>query len=268
MARVQMTQAVAADYADAMLVARKAKNVLFFCLTFVLLIQLAVFFVVRYVPGMGLRREAPPSRSVTETQARTAATVPESVPTTSISTAQLPASASSTDQPAAPRAMLPWPLAYVIAATGFLGVILPIVLSIVLLLIIQIALIGKPKNLTGITHVTGAFVWSIFLIVLLFPWQSLSNGHENSAAMTSQPASAGPHSDVPDMKIPGVLYTWPELVRDYDFPTAPLHYAILKWSRFVAFPVLSLMILLMVQVRSSQGWRTAVGDAEVIVDRP
>ena len=57
MARVQMTQAVAADYADAMLVAKKAKTVLFFCLTLVLLIQLAVFFVVRYVPGMRVRGE-------------------------------------------------------------------------------------------------------------------------------------------------------------------------------------------------------------------
>src|ERR1039457_1587884 len=49
MTRVQMTQAVAADYADAMLVARRAKNVLFFFLILVLLIQLGVFVVVRYV---------------------------------------------------------------------------------------------------------------------------------------------------------------------------------------------------------------------------
>jgi hypothetical protein len=70
------------------------------------------------------------------------------------------------------------------------------------------------------------------------------------------------------MTIPGVLYTYSELARDYEFSSTPLKYAILKWSRFVAFPSLSLIILLMIQGRSSRGMRSAVGEAEVIMDVP
>lgn len=298
MARVQMTQAVAADYADAMLVARRAKNVLFFCLTLMLLIQLALFFVVRYVPGIKIRGEVTPTPVAGATASPAPAAVPvegshPSGPESAAAPASGPAPASvpwplpastlpanaspsgiarSTDsqsrEPKLVQQMPSWPLAYVVAATGYLGVILPIVLSVVLLLILLIALVGKPRNLTGISHITGAFVWSIVLLVLLFPWQSLLNGAPGGASTLSQPASASPHAELPDMKIPGVLYTWSELVRDYDFPTVPMQYAILKWSRFVAFPVLSLIILLMIQVRSNHGWRTAAGDAEVIVDVP
>ena len=42
------TIAVAADYADAMMTARKAKNVLFLLLLLVLLTQLALFFLLKF----------------------------------------------------------------------------------------------------------------------------------------------------------------------------------------------------------------------------
>ena len=58
MSRLPMVQAVAADYADAMLVARRAKNWLVFFLSLILLIQLGVFFAARYVPGMKIRGDA------------------------------------------------------------------------------------------------------------------------------------------------------------------------------------------------------------------
>lgn len=289
MTRVQMTQAVAADYAEAMQVARRAKNALFLFLALVLLIQLGVFFTVRYVPGVKIRGEA-----AMAVRSAGAPVVPNAGPTTAPSAASADSESSGdrTTQPATAPATAPAarpnaagaehrptaaeiatelssvPFDYVIAATDLLGVILSIAMAAILFAIIMMVLVGKPRNLIGVSHVTGAFCWSILLVVLLFPWQSLLNINVTGPAVTSLPAGDQRGAEAQDMKIPGVLYTYSELVRDYDFPSEPPQYAILKWSRFVAFPALSLIILLMVQGRSSRGMRSAVGEAEVIMDVP
>ena len=56
--------ATAADYADAMLTGRRAKNILFLMLLLMLLGQIAIFFVLRTQPGLVNLSSAPrpPSR--------------------------------------------------------------------------------------------------------------------------------------------------------------------------------------------------------------
>ena len=49
------TLAVAADYADAMLVARRAKNLLFLLIFFSLLAQISIFFLARYASVVQIR---------------------------------------------------------------------------------------------------------------------------------------------------------------------------------------------------------------------
>jgi hypothetical protein len=140
---------------------------------------------------------------------------------------------------------------------------LPLVLSVVLLLILGIMLVGR---LVGVSHVTGAFCWSIVFIVMLIPWQSLFSTPVNA----SPGAAGGATADVRDVRIPGVLYTYPELVQNYDFDSndwksnSPA--IILHWARFAGFPVVALIILLMVQGRSGRGLRFALGEADVPVD--
>jgi hypothetical protein len=246
MTRVPMTQAVAADYADAMLVARRAKNVLFLLLALILVIQMGVFFVVKYVPNVKIHAEIATTSDVTTTGATL-----------------LERNAGGIWSPL---------LEQVIAATDFLGVLFSMVLPVILLLVITIMLVGR---LVGVSHVTSAFCWSIVFLVLLFPWQSLLNSHVHAKAMTSitggvaatQPTEAVIAVDeAPDIRIPGVLYTFPELRRNYGFANTPLKPAILGWGRFVGVPIVALFILLLVQGRSGRGLRFALGEAEVAMD--
>ncbi|HEX4797489.1 MAG TPA: hypothetical protein VH370_27090 [Humisphaera sp.] len=227
------TLAVAADYADAMLVARRAKNVLFLLLSIILLAQMGIFFAARYAHNLPFRPG-------------------ETTSTTSTSTGL--------------RSVLFFE--WFTDVANFAGVVLPIVLAIVLVLIVTIMLVGR---LVGVSHVTSAFCWSIVLALLLFPWQSLLNSRVLQAASevytgktpTTHPADSAP---VPDIRPPGALYTWPELIRDYDFPSDQNQWNALKWIRFVGYPFVMLVILFMVQARSSRGLRFALGEAELHID--
>ena len=217
--------ATAADYADAMMIARRAKNWLFLILLLMLLVQISLFFVTRmtdYVIADG-----PPSAATAATQP--AATQPSISP--------------------AKRELLVNSLRYVTALTNFLGVALILVMLSVLLLITKIMLVGR---LIGVAQVTSAFVWCVFLAVLLFPWQAFLQNENFSG----------------DFKIPGVLYTWGELVHPtlgakFDTSQLKLDQNVLRWARFVGFPALSVVLLLMVQAKSSRGLRAALGESEL-----
>src|SRR5207302_346828 len=122
-------------------------------------------------------------------------------------------------------------LEYLVAVTDFAGIALAIVLSLVLLLLITIMLVGR---LIGVSRVTGAFIWCLVLIVVLFPWQSLLV----SPANVPSPVERGPPPA--EFKIPGVLYTWNEVTRPgygADFDASHWNsFVILRWARFVLMP--------------------------------
>ena len=69
-----------------------------------------------------------------------------------------------------------------------------------------------------------------------------------------------------EFKIPGVLYTWSEVTRPVygaDFDASRWNsFAILRWARFVLMPAASLVLLLMIQSKSSRGLRMALGEVE------
>jgi hypothetical protein len=207
--------ATAADYADAMITARRAKNALVLLLLLFLLVQLALFFLIRF-------DVLPLDTTVGSTVATT-----------------MPAAVSNIN----------WSdvLHYVLGLTTFLGVTLTIVLSFVVLLITNIMLVGR---LIGVGRVTVAYIWCLVLLVLLFPWQSFLN-------------NAGLTPDQVTFKIPGVLCTWAELSQNAHFSNQPLNFAILKWARFVGFPLLAVLILLRIQVKSNRGIRLALGEEDV-----
>ncbi|MDB5173361.1 MAG: hypothetical protein JWM97_278 [Phycisphaerales bacterium] len=255
MTRTTMTQAVAADYADAMLVARRAKNTLFLFLALILIVQLAMFFVARYVHSIHLHAD------VTATANPVDAATTRSSTDTPIVEHTLPTAAGGSSRLSAPA------FEYLIALTDYGGVVFTIVLAVVLLLIITIMLVGR---LVGVSHVTSAFCWAVFLMVLMFPWQAFLNS-EDAAGVRSSSSTQVSGELAPDttgVRIPGVLYTWPELRNHYDFPSGWNLPAILKWARFVGFPLLALVVLLMIQGRSSRGLRFALGEAEVQVTEP
>ena len=217
--------AVAADYADAMLVARRWKNLLFLLLLLLLLIQIGVFLGARFYNGNAVR------------------IIP-----------------SSTTQPAE---TVSWDMtsgiAWLTNVTGFLGVITALVLCAVLLLIVGIMLVGR---LIGISHVTSAFVWCIVLAALLFPWQSLWN-YPIADTTQASPAPVENTEVGPRFGLPGVLYTWPELVHRAHFSNERGTAAVIGWARFVGWPVFGLIVLFSVQVRSSRGLKLALGETEI-----
>jgi hypothetical protein len=144
-------------------------------------------------------------------------------------------------------------LEYVTAICDFLGLVLSIVLSFVLLLLTMIMLVGR---LIGVSKVTSAFIGSLLLLVLLFPWQAV--------LMTPLTPAEGVETR---FKVPGVLYTWSEVTNptygatfstDGKQPT----FAILRWARFTVWPAVALVLLLTVQSRSSRGLRLALGEVE------
>jgi hypothetical protein len=219
--------AVAADYADAMLVARRWKNLLFLLLLLFLLIQIGVFLGVRLYNGA----------TVTLTAGTT--TQPTLSTTHDLSSA----------------------VAWLINFTDFLSVICVIVLAAVLLLIVGIMLVGR---LIGVSHVTGAFVWCVVLGALLFPWQSLWNYPVADTARTT-PTEFENLEVGPRFGLPGVLYTWPELQHRAHFATTPATAAVIGWARFVGWPVFALIVLFSIQVRSSRGLKFALGEADIRV---
>jgi hypothetical protein len=220
------TVAVAADYADAMLVGRRWKHLLVLLLTLCLLIQMGVFFFMRFYNG-------------------------GSVTLTAGTTTQ-PALTSTHDFTPA--------FTWLTNAVCFFSMVCVVVLAVVLLLIVGIMLVGR---LVGVSHVTSAFVWCVLLAALLFPWQSLWNypvaGTMQTAPETNETLAVGPRYG-----LPGALYTWPELEHRVHFPNTGFP-AVLGWARFVLWPLVALVILGSVQVRSTRGLRFALGEAELQV---
>lgn len=129
--------ATAADYADAMLVARRAKSTLVLLLILVLLGQLSLFFLVKY----------------------------EVIPLGPVATT------IATTEPATTQPTVDWGdlLQYLTAAQLGLGLVLTIVLSFVLLLIVNIMIVGR---LIGVARLTSAYIWCLILLALIFPWQA------------------------------------------------------------------------------------------------
>jgi magnesium-transporting ATPase (P-type) len=182
-----------ADYADALITTRRARNGLFLILLLMLLFQLGLFFAARY---------------------------------------KIPVDGSS--------ARLDF-LKYAVGLTDFLAVAAPIVLALVLLLMAQVMLVGR---LLGVSRVIWAFVACIVLITLLFPWQAFLMNQTFTST---------------EFKIPGVLYTWSELVqRARVHPQGPMR-ALLYWARFVGWPAVALVLVVMIHHQSGRGLRAAFG---------
>jgi hypothetical protein len=201
--------ATAADYADAMMTARRAKHWCFLLLLLMLIVQLAAFFVAKFTNAI-----------LTDTPRAVVTTAPVAIPP--------------------PTPFIHGVMNYLISGIDFLGVAIAILLSIVLLLIVNIMLVGR---LIGVARVTSAYIWSVLLALLLFPWQAFLEPYA--------------------FKIPGVLYTWEEFSRDAHFSDLTTDKLILRWARFFVFPLIAVIILFMIQIKSNRGLKQALGESLV-----
>jgi hypothetical protein len=122
----------AADYADALLSTRKAKNILVLLIMVMLLFQLGLFFAARYKIGIAPESSNNPAGGQTS------------------------------------AIMIDF-LKYLVGLVDFLGVVVPIVLAADLWFIVSIMLIGR---LLGVSKMVSAVLWCVLLQALLFPWQA------------------------------------------------------------------------------------------------
>jgi hypothetical protein len=223
-----MTQtgiANAADFADALLTARKAKNILCVLVLVLLLFQLVLFFAARYKLDIGPSGIVEPAASVDSSSLTTTAEN-----TNSATVAGRPVSAPAIDF-----------LKYAVGLSDFLGVVLPIVLIADLWLIVSVMLLGR---LLGISRLVAAFLWCVLLLALLFPWQAFLMNQTFTST---------------EFKIPGVLYTWSELVLRARVHPSTAMLSLLYWARFVGWPVVATLLLLAIQHHSRIGMRSALG---------
>jgi hypothetical protein len=133
-------------------------------------------------------------------------------------------------------------LKYAVGLTNFLGVVLPIILAFVLFLIVEVMLIAR---LLGIGRLVWGFIACLVLAALLFPWQAFLMNQTFTST---------------EFKIPGVLYTWEELVQRARVHPVGFARELLYWGRFVFWPVFALLLLWMIQLQSGRGLRTAFGE--------
>jgi hypothetical protein len=116
----------------------------------------------------------------------------------------------------------------------------------VLYVIVNVMLVGR---LIGVARLTSAFCWSIFVLFLIFPWQAFLRDH----AFTSR-----------EFIIPGILYTWDELLARVHIgrpgSDANITKLIVHWGRFVALPVVAVILLLVIHAKSNRGMKQALGE--------
>lgn len=238
------TIATAADYADAMLTARRAKRILVTLILLMLIAQVTIFALVQFKvldindatmtmsPGEAAYANVTPSAEATTQPASTQPAEGFSLP----SGLNVQAKRLLTH--------------YGTSLSVFIGMVCSILLAVVLLLLLIVMLVGR---LIGVSQVTSALLWAVVLGLILFPWQ----------VFFAEPGYTGD-----DPRIPGALYTWTELTYYANSMNAGNMDGFeqgLKWTRFVGFPVLAMILVLVIQSRSSRGLRMALGETDVSV---
>lgn len=206
----QINQVYSADYADALMSARRAKNVLTVVVLFVLVFELTLFFGLRYYKPL---TPDPMTLQMQHTRAV---------------------------------------VRYFLGLNDYAGLIAPALLAVTLYVILKVQLVGR---LLGTGRMTSAFLWAVGLTLLMFPWQGILN----NPSISDDPAANGM-----GMKIPGIVYTWPEISDTKNdtgatFSTADMQHrwaiVVLHWARFVGFPLLGIVVIGVIYTKSQRGLR-------------
>lgn len=220
--------ATAADYAQALMTVRRAKNVLALVIGIVLVGQIALFLLAHFHRGA-----LPPAQGLAGSLL--SVNSPDSFG---------PGVIGGPDVSASRVAPLWDWVHYLVGLSGFVGIAATLVWAVSLLMVLGILLVGR---LIGVSWLIRSFFWCVVLIVMIFPWQAFLNNSTFTA---------------PEFKIPGVLYTWNELMVTAAWnPADNWEMTWLHWGRFALYPLLAIAITLNVHRQSSRGLRMALGES-------
>ncbi len=131
---------------------------------------------------------------------------------------------------------------YLIApVTQLLGLLASGSQAIIIFITLLVILVAQAP---GVAHITRSLIWSVILLFMVFPWQYV----------------------LPGFPIPGVLYGWHELHNTLALAFLPppghgisFDQRILIVGRYVLWPVLALVVMLVTAERFRAGVRLAIG---------
>ena len=244
------------DYLEAIGVFKAAKNLMFVITMIGVLLMLACFFTAnsKYADFEGtiaeqkvasegtLAREIEGIAAIAASHVAAAATEQQTAgPNVPISAAMTRPLQSGASEPAAASEPVPadkakaesvkpfkvkfqW-IAWVLRVGTFAGVATATLYSLILVFCLKISLVGR---LGGINHIARAFIWSLVAMVFLLPWQRYFGG-----------------------VLAGAVFTPTELMEACTRVTErDMLERIFFYTRFVALPVVVILMMLAAQARS------------------
>jgi len=209
------------EYANAMRSARAAKNLFALVIFLAVVAQLAGFVMVNFVGVMDSSKGKDPAIMVAEESGQ-AATRPA---------ADDQAECEETETTCLWYTTLLWGL----SGTRFVAVVSGVLLVLTILFAVQTSLLGR---LGQAGSLVSAFFWSLILLALITPWQQMFNT-----------AVAG-----------GALYTYAELYKAtvkirqaWGCEEPGLLSLIMYYARFIAYPVVVILVWLTVLAKFARG---------------
>ena len=221
-------KSAASEYLDAIRTVRIVKSAMWLLVWAAIMAQLVCFILVQFVGLID-----PPDPAAALAEARAAATRAATAPATAIAPARPAASALAASREVV--RIREQALGWLLRLTKFVAPVACMVLSVALLTGLQLSLVGR---LGGASGLASSFFWSIILLVMLVPWQRV----------------------LPDMLGVGVLYNFQELTAavklvqsDWDHGRYASQAMILHYVRFLAYPVIVLLVWMLVGVKFAKG---------------
>ncbi len=136
-----------------------------------------------------------------------------------------------------------WAITYyvLIPVTQLLGLLSAASQAIIIFICLLVVLVAQAP---GVAHLSRSLIWSVILVFLVLPWQYV----------------------LPQFPIPGILYGWRELLATLtiSFLPPPGHgitfaQRALIVARYVLWPVVGLIVMLVTAERFRAGTRLAIG---------
>jgi len=127
-----------------------------------------------------------------------------------------------------------------LATTKFIAVVAALLLMLTFMFAVKVSLVGRIGATAGFL---GAFFWSMILLAMLIPWQQILNSALASGATFNM-------SQLVDRK-----WQVPTGWAAADEAAAGFLRQGVFYARFLAYPVLTLLVVLLVSLKFSRGYR-------------
>ncbi len=217
---ISQTDLASSGCAEALRSLKAGKNIFMTVVLLVLLTHIGSFLAVQF----GGVIDPPPPKD-------------QSVATTQPATQAAEANAEQETREAYNRAMYEETLRWALPACRFFAVVASLLAVLTFMFAVKLAIIGR---LGGIANYMSAFLWSLILLAMVTPWQQVLGSSFASGVLFNL----------------GELTSYVEKIKSsWGASTpGPLEVA-LYYARFIAYPVIALLVWLVVMVKFAAAYR-------------